>query len=269
MGVCATYYSVSPHGLVHGLGHILHISPVEAGHANAAVLGHVDMSVLPDLQHLLLVQAREAEHADLVRDVPPAAFLAVQFLQLPAQHRSHLLDPAAHGAEVVFPLGEERGLVEHHAGDSGAVGRRVADFAPLENRQLRADPGDRVGRVRAWSGDKMKGPSPLAVQTKVFRKGLGNAELKALRDEVPYGPGVVFEVTGREALISAIEKGEMLLRSDDFRELDPLVVGGIHSGRIVCTGMQNENASRGSLLDGGDHTGEIQAFGLGGKIGIG
>ena len=41
------------------------------------------MRILPNLQHLLLGQARETEHADLIRDM------------LPAARRAHLLQPLA------------------------------------------------------------------------------------------------------------------------------------------------------------------------------
>lgn len=66
--------------LMDGFSHIVHIAAVQPGHADAPVLGHVDVRVGAEAQNLCLAQAREAEHADLVGDVAPAALAAVQRL---------------------------------------------------------------------------------------------------------------------------------------------------------------------------------------------
>lgn len=94
------------------------------------------MRILPKLQHLLLRQAREAEHADLVRDMLPAALLAVELFQLAPQRFPHVDDASAHRAQVGFPFLEEFGVVEDETRDAGPVGGRVADFAALEDREL-------------------------------------------------------------------------------------------------------------------------------------
>lgn len=183
------------------------------------------MGVLADAQHLRLGQTREAEHADLVRDVLPAAVAAVEPLQRGPQRGPHLLDPAAHRPQVGLPLGEEGRVVQHQAGDARPVRRRVADLAALQDGELRADVADRVGRVRARRGDEVEGAGALAVQAEVLGERLGDAELEALGDKVSDGPGVVFRVAGGEPLVGAIEEGEVLFRTDGFRQLDPFIVG--------------------------------------------
>lgn len=115
----------------------------------------------------------------------------------------------------------------------------------------------------------MEGAGALAVETKVLGKGLGHAKLEALRDEVADRPGVVLKISGRKTLIGAVKKGEVLLSGDQFGELGPLGVGEVNTGGVVGTGVQKDDASFGSLLDGGKHAGEVKAFGLRGEIGVG
>ena len=43
-----------PHNLVYCVGKILDVARVKPGHADATVLGHVDMIILPQLGNLLL-----------------------------------------------------------------------------------------------------------------------------------------------------------------------------------------------------------------------
>ena len=54
-----------------GSGDVVDVAAVDAGNADSAVLGEVDAILLPDLEHLLLTQAGEGEHSDLVGDVRP------------------------------------------------------------------------------------------------------------------------------------------------------------------------------------------------------
>lgn len=114
--------------LVNSLGHIIHIARVQAGHADTTVLGHVNVRVCPEPEHLRLREAREAEHSNLVCDVPPASLFAVERLQLGPEGGPHLFNPPAHGPQVLFPFGKEVGVVEYGAGDAGPVCRWVADL---------------------------------------------------------------------------------------------------------------------------------------------
>lgn len=255
--------------LVNGLGHIMHVVPVQPGHADTAVLSHVNVRVSPEPEHLRLRQACEAEHADLVRDVPPAALFAVERFQRGPEGGSHLLDPPAHGPQIVFPFGKEVGVVEDGTGDAGPVCRRVADLGSLQDGELGCNAANGVGRIGPWAGDEVEGAGTLAVESEVLGKGLRHTELEALRDEVADRPGVVFKIARCKALIGAVEKGKMLLGGHQFGELSPLGVGEVDTGGIVGTCMEENDASLGGLLDCGEHTGEIKAFGLRGEIGVG
>lgn len=125
-----------PHHLVHRLGNILDIPSIRSSHTDAAILRHVDMCILPNLQHLLLAQPGKTEHPNLLRNMLPAPFFPIQFFKLPPQRFPHINDTAAHGAEIGFPFLEEFRVVEHQTRDASTVSGRVTDFTALQNRKL-------------------------------------------------------------------------------------------------------------------------------------
>ncbi len=161
-----------------------------------------------------------------------------QFLQLTPQRGPHILDPAAHRTQIGLPLGEELRVVEDERGDAGAVGRRVADLAALQDGELGGDAGGGVGGIRAGAGHEMEGAGALAVQAEVLGEALRHAQLEALLDEVADGPRVVFEVAGGEALVRAVEEGEVALLAQEGGELGPLVARRVDARWVVGAGMQ-------------------------------
>src|SRR5580700_2020846 len=60
--------AVSGEDMRDGLREILEILGAQAGDIDAAVVGHVDMALGADPQHLLDVETQEREHALLLRD---------------------------------------------------------------------------------------------------------------------------------------------------------------------------------------------------------
>lgn len=125
-----------PDGLVERLRDVFNVVRVKTCHGDAAVLGHVDVRVLAQLQDLLLCQAGEAEHADLVGDVVPGTG-GTELLELAAQCLAHLDDAARHGSQVLFPLCEELWCVQDEGGDTRTICRGVGDLGTLENGELR------------------------------------------------------------------------------------------------------------------------------------
>lgn len=247
---------------MHGLSHINHVATVQPGHADAAVLGHVDVRIRAEPQNLRLAQPCEAEHADLVRDMAPAPFTAVQRLQLGPQRHTHILDAPAHGAQIGLPLGKQLLVIQHRAGDAGAIRRRIADLAALQDRELRGDAGDCLRGVGGRAGDEVKGAGAFAVEPEILGEGLCHTKLKPLRDEVAHRPGVIFKIARCEALIGAVKERKVLFRADEFGKFDPLSASEINTGRIMGTGMQQDDTARFGLLDGGTHAGKVEAFGF-------
>ncbi len=195
------------------------------------------MRLIPQLQYLFLAQSRETKHANLIRDMFPAALLPIQFLQLGPQRFPHILDAPAHGSQVCFPLFEQSWVVENSTGDTRAVGGRVADFTALQDGKLGRDAGDCVGGVWAGTGDEVEGAGSFAVETEVLGKGLGDAHFELLVDEVADGPGVIFEVTGCKALVGTVKEREMVAGTNYLAEFYPLLSGWINAGGVVGAGV--------------------------------
>jgi len=59
--------------LIDDFDKVIDVIDVQTGHADASVLGHVDMRLFAKLDDLRLRQTREAKHAYLLRDVVPSA----------------------------------------------------------------------------------------------------------------------------------------------------------------------------------------------------
>ena len=225
------------------------------------------MPLLSQQFHLRLGQPRKAKHADLIGDVGPGARGALGFETL-TQTAAHVGDAAAHRAEVAFPFGEQGRVVQHAGDDAGAVGRGVGDLGALEDGELGRDVGGRGGGVGAGGGHKVERAGALAVEAEVLGEGLGDAQLEALVDEVADGPGVADEVARGEALVGAVEEGEEAAGAHDGGDLFPLVLGEVDAGGVVRAGVEEDDGAGGGGVEGAEHAGEVEAFGLGVEVGV-
>ena len=108
----------------------------------------------------------------------------------------------------------------------------------------------------------MEAASALAVQAKVLGKRLSNDQLEALFDEKPDGGSIAVQVARSEALVGAIEEGEVFLRLHERRDLAPLVESRVDTCRVVGTSVQEDNAAVGGIFQGSLHPVEIQTLGL-------
>ena len=114
----------------------------------------------------------------------------------------------------------------------------------------------------------MEGSSSLTIESKILGKGLRNAELKALVDEIADSPGVVLEVTRCKTLIGTVEKREVFLFANELGKLLPLFTGWVNASGVVGAGMQEDDTSFWCRGYCGLHTRKVEAFGLSGEIGI-
>lgn len=257
-----------PNHTINRLRHILHIMRIQPGHTNPPILRHIHMRILPNLQHLFLRQPGKAKHANLIRDVVPRP-RRLQLLQLPSQLRPHLNDPSRHRPQIRLPLAEQRRVVQHETGNARAVRGRIADLRPLQDRQLTANALDRVCSVRSRARDEVEAARTLAVKPKVLGKALRDAQLEALLDEMAHCPVILREVAGGEALVGAVEEGEVRLCFYRLGDLCPLLFCGVDAGGVVRAGVQEDDAAGGGGVEGGEHAGEVEGFGGRGEVGIG
>jgi hypothetical protein len=96
----------------------------------------------------------------------------------------------------------------------------------------------------------------------VLGKGLAQSDVVALLDEVTGSKGILVGVTAGKALVGHIEEGEVALLLHDIADLAPLVLGGVNTGRVVGTGVQQDDAVLGGSLDIGKQTVEVQTNGV-------
>lgn len=274
-----------PHNAVDRLGKVVDVLGVQASHGYPAVLGlsemkvsshskppliivqtyHVNMPLLSQDLHLLLTQASEAEHANLARDVVPLPRGPLG-LQPLLQSLAHLDDPAAHSAQVLLPLRKQLSIIEDQRRRTRTVRRRIRNLRALQDGQLAGNICNRLHGLRARRRDKVERTRALAVQAKILRKRLRNAQLEALGDKVLDGPRVAREVARREALVRAVEEGEVVALAHGGGDLLPLVLGRVYAGGVVGTGVQQHDGAARGGADGGEHAIDVEALGVLGEV---
>ena len=85
--------------------------------------------------HLLRLQTRKCEHANLRRDVAPVPF-ASKLLEILFQQRTHGDDAVRHVLDLAQPLLVQRRVVQDLRGNSSAVNRRIGVEGSYKNLDL-------------------------------------------------------------------------------------------------------------------------------------
>lgn len=84
----------------------------------------------------------------------------------------------------------------------------------------------------------------------------------ALLNEVADSEGILVGVTAGKALVSHIEEGEVALLLDDVRDLLPLLLGRVNTGRVVSASVEEEDTAVGGTLDVSNQTLKVKTDGL-------
>lgn len=84
----------------------------------------------------------------------------------------------------------------------------------------------------------------------------------ALLNEVTDSESILISVAAGEALVGHIEESEVALVLDNGGDLLPLLGGGINTGGVVSTGVEEEDAALGSSLEVSSQTLEVKTNGL-------
>src|SRR5437762_4581146 len=92
----------------------------------------------------------------------------------------------------------------------------------------------------------------------ILSERLRKTNIVAFTDEVTKSKGVLVSITASKALIRHIEEGEVLSSLHGIRYLPPLLLRGVNAGRIVCTSMQQKNATLRGSFDICYHTLKVQ-----------
>jgi hypothetical protein len=96
----------------------------------------------------------------------------------------------------------------------------------------------------------------------VLSETLAQSDVVALSNEVAGGKGILVSVTAGKALVGHVEESEVALRLHDIADLAPLGLGGVNTGGVVSTGVQQNNAALGGGLDVLDEALEVQTNGV-------
>lgn len=107
----------------------------------------------------------------------------------------------------------------------------------------------------------MEAARPLTVQAEVFGERLGNYELESLLHKVANGPGIAVQIARSEALVSTVEKREVLFGLHDLGNLAPLALRGVNTGGIVCTSVQKDDGVFCGIVQRSLHAFEVKALG--------
>lgn len=214
-------------------GQIAHILRGNARHRNTAVLREVNAELLRQTLALLLIHARETEHADLVGNVRPVARRA-QLLQVVAQRGAHGDDTIGHQLHVTEPLLAERFVAQNFGHQPGTVNGRVRVHRSDQDLDLRHRT---VGFVLA-ARDQRERSRALTIQAHVLGEALGQRNLMAIAQELAHRQRILVDVTARKALVGHVEEREQIALLDEGRHLGPLFRFRVDAGWIVGARMQ-------------------------------
>lgn len=239
--------------------------------------------------HLLGLQASVGEHANLyvtlvldnfrvlngrlylARNVRPV-MLAAESLEVLPQQSAHADDAVRHALDLTLPLLVQGRVVEDGGRDAGAVDRRVRIQWPNQDLDLRLDTLLLLGR----SSDNREGTAAFSVQTlnssavnnissriastnHVLGKALAQSNVMTLLDKVPRSKRIPVSIARGKALVGHIEKGKVALLLDHIADLAPLLLRRVDTSWVVRTGMQQDDAVVGRVLEVLDQAGKVQA----------
>lgn len=116
--------------------------------------------------------------------------------------------------------------------------------------------------------DEMESTGTLTIEAHDFGKGLGDDHLEALVEEETEAVTIFVKVTGCESLVSGVEEGEQFVFLAHLGNHGPLLLGGVNSGRVVGTSVQQDNGTSLSLREILEHSIDIETLGLGIEIAV-
>lgn len=87
----------------------------------------------------------------------------------------------------------------------------------------------------------MESPDSFPVKPEILGEGLRNAAFQSLLHEVATGPCVAGEIPGCEALVCAVEEGEVAAVAYDRGDLFPFFLSWVYTCRVVGAGLENDD----------------------------
>ncbi len=241
------------HHLGDRLADIVDVLAVERSHAHATGVGAVHAELGAQAHHLVLGQARVAEHADLLRD-EGHVLLHAGSLEAIHQLLAHGLDAHAHLAQLLLPQCTQFGVAQHGGHHRAAMRGRVGVVGADHDLQLAQHAGG-FFLVGAQHG---QAAHALAVQAEALGEGGGNEEAQAGSHELLDHRAVFLDAVA-EALVGHVEEGRQALGLDHRHHLVPLLGRDVVAGRVVAAGVQHDDGAGRGGLEAGQHAVEVHA----------
>jgi len=221
---------------VESVSDVVQVLSVQTGDGDTAIHSHVNGVLFAELVNLVLVQAGEGEHANLVGNVAPVVLVA-DGGQLVAEAVAHFLHAARHVSQVLVPHGGELGVTEDDIDNAGTVNGRVRVDGPGNLLDTAHD--NFLLSFTATDGGVTS--STLTVEAKVLGERLEEHNVVSVLLEQLEGEAILLEVAGGKALISAIKGREELLSLDNLEDFLPLPIGRVNSGGVVGTDVEHDD----------------------------
>jgi hypothetical protein len=171
----------------------------------------------------------------------------------------HLDDATGHHLDILFPFLEELGVVQDQSHQLRAISWGVPDLAKSEGGEATVN----LTRDLCRRDDDMKGTNALAVQTSVLGETLADQQRDAASDEFPDSPSIPVQIAAGKTLIGTVEEGVVTLPYHHVRNPAPLFPGRIYAGRVVSTGVEEEDGTVWSVGEGGEEFVVSEAGSLG------
>lgn len=221
---------------VESISNVVQVLGVETSDGDAAVHRHVNGVLFAELVHLVLVQAGEGEHANLVGNMAPVVLVA-QFGHVVDEAVAHFIHAAGHVSQVLVPHAGELGVTKDDVDNAGTVNGRVRVDGPGNLLDTAHD--NFFLSFAATDGGVAS--SSLTIEAEVLCERLKEHDVVSVLLEQFEGVAIFLEVAGGKALISAVKSREELLSLDNLEDILPLPFGRVNSSGVVGTDVEHND----------------------------
>lgn len=188
----------------------------------------------------------------------------LNLLQLLAKGTSHSDDAISHCLELDLPCLQIFGVAENAFGDTSAMERRAGIAWTDDHLNL----AQHLGSSVLISRNNVQGTDSFTVHTHILGVTLRDKHIESLFGEVPDWEGISDEISTSKSLVGRIEVGEQLLFLHNLSNLLPLIAGGINSGWVVGTYVQQHDIAGLCLVESVNKLANQSLVGFGIVVGV-
>lgn len=225
--------------------------------------------------NLLRLQPGVAKHSNLARDMVPI-MLRAELFETALECIPHRNDTIRYSLDFGEPLIVELWVIEDLRCDASTTDGGVGVEGSDEDLDLRVEALLLFGGFR----EEGEGPNTFAIESlrgrlvyqektggrmrtyHVLGEGLAQGDLVALLNEVADGVGIFVSVTGCEPLVRHVKEGKMAAVLHGIANDPPLFGCRVDTGRVVRTGVEEEDGALGGIFDVHEETVDVETDSL-------